>query len=268
VTAVTFLAEPPPPRGVARLVAPGVRRLVADNPGPMTYHGTNTYLIEASDGMVALDPGPDQLAHVDAILREAGGALSAILVSHGHADHVGAVAALAGATGAPVFRWHADGSGLRDGDRVAGLEVLHTPGHAPDHVCFARADGVMFTADHVLSFATSVVIPPAGDMAEYMAGLQRLTERADRLFLPGHGPPIHNPQGFATGLLAHRRQREAAILTAVRQGRATASEIVDAIYLTLDPRLHGAAQASVLAHLNKLALDGQLVQSRHGWAPL
>jgi len=253
VTPLTFLTEPEPPRGVAFSVAPGIRRLVAPNPGPYTYHGTNTYLIDGVGGTTVLDPGPDDAGHVATILASAG-KVARIFLTHAHPDHAGALPTLRTATAAPVF---AHGEGVADGAAIGIWTALHTPGHAPDHLCFARADGVVLTGDHVMSFSTSVVIPPAGDMAAYMAHLRRLLARAeDTLFLPGHGPPIPNPRAFTAALLRHREEREAAVRAALQDGPLTAAAIVERLYVPLDPRLRGAAEASVTAHLVKLQREG------------
>lgn len=192
-----FLVEPEPPRGVALPVMPGIARVVAPNPGVMTYHGTNTYLIDTPDGCVVLDPGPNDAGHVRAILAAASGPIAHILLSHTHRDHLGAVAALRQVTGAPVHAYGRNGAPgfapdlpLNDGDVVAGLTALRTPGHASDHLCFAAADGTLFSADHVMSWSSSVISPLDGDMAAYFASLRRLLARDDRLYLPGHGPPL------------------------------------------------------------------------------
>jgi glyoxylase-like metal-dependent hydrolase (beta-lactamase superfamily II) len=259
-----FLTEPEPPRGVALPVAPGIRRIVARNPGPMTHHGTNTYLIDAEDGVAVLDPGPDDAAHVADILA-AGGRVRRILLSHSHSDHVGALPALAAATGAPVFSVSGRfGPPVADGDVVDGWTALATPGHAADHLCFAR-DGVLFSADHVMSFSSSVVIPPEGDMAAYMAGLRRLLARDDRLLLPGHGPSISEPHPFIAALLAHRLKREADIFDLIRNRPQTAADIVAALYVPLDPRLARAAEASVTAHLLKLKAEGAAEEQDGAW---
>lgn len=267
-----FLSEPEPTRGIAVQVAPGIRRLVAPNPGPMTYHGTNTYVLDGADGTTVIDPGPDSDAHVLAVLRAAGGRVGAILLSHGHSDHVGAVAALRAATGAPIHAWHDSAvSGfvpdvrLRDGDMAAGLRALHTPGHAPDHLCFAAPNGILFSADHVMSWSTSTVSPPAGCMASYFASLHRLLHRHDTLFLPGHGPPLAEPQAFVQGLLAHREAREAAIAAQLAAGPRTTGEITQALYAQVDPRLLRAAERNVLAHLIKLEREGLAARSGEGW---
>jgi len=264
VSGPVFLTEPEPARGVARPVAPGIRRIVARNPGPMTYRGTNTYLIDTDDGVVVLDPGPDDAAHVADVLA-ASGRIAGILVSHGHGDHVGALPALAAATGAPVHAASgAFGPAVGDGDMVGEWTALATPGHAPDHLCFARGD-IVFSADHVMSFSSSVVIPPEGDMAAYIAGLRRMLARNDRLLLPGHGPPITEPHAFVAALLAHRLARETAILALVRDAPHTPAAIVATLYVGLDPRLRGAAEASVLAHLVKLRVDGLAMERDGVW---
>ena len=256
------LTELEPPRGVAFAVAPGIRRLVAPNAGPHTYHGTNTYLIEGVGGTTVLDPGPDDAGHVAAILAAAG-KVARIFISHGHHDHIGALPALAAATGAPVF---AARDGLADGAQLGLWTALHTPGHAPDHVCFARSDGVVCSGDHVMSFASTVVMPPDGDMTAYMDGLRRLLARPDDvLFLPGHGPPLPAPRVFVAALLAHRLAREAAILAALEQAPHTAAALVARLYVPLDPRLRGAAEASVTAHLLRLAATGAAVRAGEVW---
>lgn len=270
-----FLAESEPERGVAVPVAPGIRRAVAPNPGPMTYWGTNTYLINLPDasGIAVLDPGPDSAEHIRALLDQAGGPVTAILLSHHHRDHLGAVPALREATGAPVHAWHAGAPvpvpldvPVGDGDRVpGGLVAIHTPGHASDHLCFARDDGVILSADMVMTWSTSIVNPPDGDMGDYVASLRRLAARQDRLLLPGHGPPTSEPGALVAELLDHRLQREAAILRALGGAPRSAAELVQALYATVHPRLHTAAERNVVAHLGKLAKEGGVVEEDGRW---
>ena len=269
---MSFMTEPEPVRGAAIPVAPGISRIVANNPGPFTYHGTSTWLIEATDGIVVLDPGPDDAAHVEAVLRATGGKVARILLSHAHPDHLGALAALRAATGAPSFGFRDSGEPgftpdipLDDGDSVAGLTALHTPGHAADHLCFARADGVIFTADHVMTWSTSVVSPPAGDMGAYFASLRRLLARRDSLLLPGHGPPLAGPRPYLEFLMAHRERREAAVLAAIAAAPRTPAALVDLLYAPVDPQLRPAAERNVLAHLLKLQAERRAEPQAGAW---
>jgi len=274
--AMPFLTEPEPKRGVLQPVLPGINRVVAANPGPMTYHGTNTYLIDTTEGLVVLDPGPDDLAHVEAVLRATRGQVALILVSHTHHDHVGAAASLQKATGAPTVGFRESGSEtfeadikVAHGDGVAGMQAIHTPGHASDHLCFAlrSRDGtaVLFSADHVMSWSTSVVSPPGGDMADYFASLRLLLDRTDDVFLPGHGPALPEPRNLVRELLSHRLMREQAIEAALAGGSAGTYKLMDTLYSQVHPRLRRAAERNVLAHLLKLEAEGKVVRDGELW---
>ena len=281
-----------PRHGTAVRLSPLVRRIVARNPGPFTFTGTGTYLV--GRGRVAvIDPGPDLPAHVDAILAAtAGETITRILVTHTHRDHSAAAGRLAAATGAPTCGYGPHGSGrrrrdsdapdvdtagieegadrdftpditLRDGDVIEDegwrLEAVWTPGHTSNHLCFAlAAERALFTGDHVMGWSTSVIVPPDGDMAAYLAALERLRRRDDAILWPTHGPPIRAPRRFLDALIAHRHAREAAIEAAVRAGRSHLAEIVSAVYADTPKALHGAAACSVLAHLIHLAERGRL----------
>ncbi len=273
---MAFLTEPKPPRGTVLPVLPGISRIVAANPGPMTYHGTNTYLIEAADGAVVLDPGPDQPEHVEAVLRATGGKVDLILLSHFHHDHTGAVPALKAATGAPVVAFHdaaieafVPDAGVNDTDVVAGLTAIHTPGHASDHLCFAfgARDGtaVLFSADHVMSWNSSVVSPPDGDMRAYFASLRRVLDRTDDVFLPGHGPALPEPRKLTRALLFHRMERERSILARLAKAPATTLALRDALYSQTHPRLQRAAERNVLSHLLKLEAEGRATRDGELW---
>ena len=261
---MSFLTEPEPPRGAPRPVAPGIRRVVAPNPGPMTYWGTNTYLIDAEGGVLVLDPGPDDAGHVAAVLAAAEAPVTGILLSHTHPDHLGATAALRRATGAPVHAWHQPAAAgfvpdapLRDGDDARGWQAVFTPGHAADHLCFAGPGGVLFSADHVMSWSSSVVGPSKGNMAAYFASLRRLLERDDQLYLPGHGPPLPEPLRLVRHLLAHREMREAKILSALTTQPRTAEALTNQLYGKVNPALKRAAERNVVAHLLKAGGGGQ-----------
>ena len=272
-----YLREPEPERGIRQAVLPGIDRVVAPNQSAHTYHGTNSFLFEAPEGTVVLDPGPDDAAHVAALLRATGGRVALILLTHTHPDHVGAAPALAAATGAPVAAFAATDAhlsafaattlpdfapdiALQDGSAIAGMVAVHTPGHAADHLCFARPDGTLFSGDHVMAWSSSTISPPGGDMAAYIASLDRLLARPDRLYVPAHGPILPDPHGYVAELRAHRLAREAAILAALAGGPATASALVRAIYPDLPPALHQAAARTMLAHLVKLAAEDRVQQ--------
>jgi glyoxylase-like metal-dependent hydrolase (beta-lactamase superfamily II) len=274
-----------PRYGEAVEVAPGVARLTAPNPSPFTFHGTNSYIV-GRDSLAVIDPGPEDEAHFQALLRAIGGRpVSHIFVSHTHRDHSPLAARLKAATGAAVLAEGPhrparplrmgetnplDASGdvdfrpdrtLADGELIQGdgwtLGTVLTPGHAANHAAFAlEGTGILFSADHVMGWATTIVAPPDGAMADYMRSLDKLIERGDRLLLPGHGGPVTAPRTFMRGLKTHRKMRERAILERVRKGDRTIKAMVEAIYRDTDPRLHGAAGLSVLAHLEDLVARG------------
>jgi glyoxylase-like metal-dependent hydrolase (beta-lactamase superfamily II) len=272
--------------GVAAELAPGVRRLVAGNPGPFTFKGTNTYLV-GTDDLALIDPGPDDDAHIEAILRAAGGRpITHVLITHTHRDHTDGLAKVLRATGAATCGYgrtaptpgdvRASPSGaefvdqdfrpdivMRAGYRVSGpgwtLEAVYTPGHAPDHLCFALADRrLLFSGDHVMAWNTTVVAPPEGNMADYMNSLDLLLGRAkeDDLYLPGHGGRIDNPGRVVKAFIVHRTWREQAILGAIRDGTNNVREIVSRVYQDLDGRLVTAACLSVQAHVEYLISRG------------
>jgi glyoxylase-like metal-dependent hydrolase (beta-lactamase superfamily II) len=277
-----------PSHGRAVEVAPDVRRLTANNPGPFTFHGTNSYLIGRAR-LAIIDPGPDDDAHLETLLGAIDGRpVTHIFVSHTHRDHSPLAARLKKLTGAPTLaegphrparplrtgeaaRLDASGDtefgpdiALVDGQVVDGgdwqLQAVFTPGHAANHTAFAlEGTGILFSADHVMGWSTTIVAPPDGAMADYMASLDKLLAREDRIFFPGHGGPVKEPAKFMRGLKAHRKMRESAIIERLKAGDRTVPEMVAQIYRDTDPRLHGAAGLSVLAHLEDLVTRGIVV---------
>ncbi|GGC40928.1 MBL fold metallo-hydrolase [Siccirubricoccus deserti] len=287
---IPFLKHDPLPHGAVEETAPEVRRVVCNNPSAFTFRGTNSYII--GRGRVAiLDPGPEDPAQLAAILAAtAGETITHVIASHTHRDHSPGAAALVAATGASTWGFgphmtppDAGGEGgdhgfrpqhqVADGEAIEGdgwrLTALHTPGHCANHLCLAmEGNGVLFSADHVMSWSTSVVSPPDGDMADYMRSLERVMARDDRMLLPGHGPAITDPKPFLKALHAHRMEREEKVLAALRQaGTATAEELVGPVYGPLDPRLVTPAGRSLLSHLIKLEGEGLAARAEgEGWS--
>jgi glyoxylase-like metal-dependent hydrolase (beta-lactamase superfamily II) len=279
--------------GVPRELIPGVVRLVANNPSPFTYKGTNSYLIGTSD-LALIDPGPADPAHLAAILKAAGGRpITHILITHTHRDHVEGLPDTIRATGAKTAGFGpysvtskvmTDAAGgeamnatkasfnpdvrLRDRDTVRGqswgVTAVHTPGHLPDHLCFAlEGTGVLFSGDHVMGWNTSIVAPPDGRMGDYNRSLETLIARAeDTVYFPGHGGRIEQPQRVAKAYLLHRRMRENAIEDAIRAGASTIEAVTRKVYAGLDPRLLPAAALSVLAHVEHLDERGLIRPSQ------
>ena len=279
------MAEPPYER--AEEVAPGVRRILAGNPSPFTFEGTETYLVGTAE-IAVIDPGPDDPRHVDAILAAVGGGrVSAILCTHTHRDHSPASRVLAEATGAPIIGCaplaisddgpradaafdfdYAPDRVLKDGDTLEGegwrLAAVATPGHTSNHLCFAFGD-ILFTGDHVMGWSTTVIAPPDGDMADYMASLDTLLARDDRLYFPAHGPAVEKPRAHVRALITHRRMREKQILERLGQGIGRIPAMVETMYRAVDPRLHPAAGRSVLAHLIDLERRGLVSREGEEW---
>jgi glyoxylase-like metal-dependent hydrolase (beta-lactamase superfamily II) len=273
-----------PSHGTTVEVAPGVRRLTAPNAGPFTFHGTNSYIV--GHGRVAvIDPGPDDPAHIAALLAATKGeTISHVVLTHTHRDHSDGVAALVAATGAltagqahraarplhagevnlldaasdTTFRPDVP---LADGERISGdgwaLTAVATPGHAANHLALSLiGSDLLFSGDHVMAWSTSVVAPPDGSMADYMASLARLLDRPEQHYLPGHGGPVVAAHGFVRSLIAHRKMREAAILDRLSKGDRTIPEIVGALYRETPPALHGAAGHPVFAQMDDLVARG------------
>ncbi len=271
--------RPEPGRAVE--IRPGIRRILAPNPSPMTFWGTNSYLV--GDGPLALiDPGPDDDTHLAALLAAIGGAdLTAILVTHAHRDHSALAPRLAAKTGAPVLGFGPPEAGrspamtrlaatgkagggagvdkgfrpdrpLADGDTIPlgpiRLETVHTPGHFPGHLSFSLGE-TLFSGDHLMGWSTTLISPPEGDVAAFLASCARLLARPETLYLPGHGTPVATPRARLEELVAHRHAREAQILDALTHGPATADTLAARIYTEIAPQLLPAAARNTLAHL-------------------
>lgn len=280
------------PYELVETCSPLVRRVLARNPSPFTYTGTGTYIV--GHGTVAvIDPGPADPAHIAALKAAvAGETISHILITHTHMDHSPAAPALKAASAATIMGCaplvlsddgpradagfdpdYSPDRVLADGDSVSGpdwmLTALATPGHTSNHLCFALAEErALFSGDHVMGWSTTVVAPPDGDMAAYMASLALLIPRDDALYYPTHGAAIPEPQRFVRGLIMHRRQRETQILKLLREGTLAIPGMVAAMYASVDPRLHPAAGRSVLAHLIDLRTRGVVVEAGESWQVL
>lgn len=281
-------------------LAPGLRRITCANPSPMTFTGTQSYVV--GEGEVAVvDPGPADAAHLDAILSalEPGESVAAIVVTHTHVDHSPNAGPLAARTGAPLVGFGPHGAGmsprmlglaasgahlgggegadrafqpdrlLRDGETLEGpgwaLTAVHTPGHLSNHICLEVAaegvgEGALLSGDHVMGWATTLVSPPDGDMAAFMASLRRLQGRGYRRFWPGHGHRVEDPEGMIAWQIAHREERERQILAALpgpHERGARVEDLTAEIYTDVDPRLMGAAARNVFSHLLGMLEDGR-----------
>lgn len=265
---------------------PGIARLLARNPSPFTYFGTQTYLV-GDEELVVIDPGPDLFDHVEAIIAALDGRdLAAIACTHTHRDHSPASRALKEATGAPIIgcaplvlesigpradasfdKDYAPDLVMEDGQAIEfdggkRLLAVATPGHTSNHLCFAFGDA-LFTGDHVMGWSTTVVVPPDGEMGSYMKSLDLLRRRGDRIYYPAHGPAVTKTMQLIRGMIGHRLQRERQILRLVGERARDIPDIVANAYPGLDQRLVPAAGGSVLAHLLDLQKRG-LVEAGEG----
>lgn len=289
--------------GRVEQVAPRVRRVIAENPSKYTYRGTGTYIVGEGD-VAVIDPGPDLDSHrvaLEAALQ--GSRVVAICVTHCHIDHSPLARWLAERTGAPTFAFgpHREGCdtappeladdehqeavewsfrpdlAVADGELVArggrgaagwSLRAVHTPGHTPNHLCFALPEeSILFTGDHVMGWSTTVVSPPDGDMAAYVDSLRKVAGRDDAVLWPTHGPPVGTPRDYLAYLIEHRLERERQILSVLESGVTEVGDIVAVLYADVDPALHKPAARSVRAHLRKLADEGRIDHAAVGIDP-
>ncbi|MGI9480917.1 MAG: MBL fold metallo-hydrolase [Hyphomicrobiales bacterium] len=274
--------------GNVQHVAPRIRRLVCNNPGPFTFTGTGTYIV-GTGNVAVIDPGPDDQAHFEALTNALDGeTISHILITHTHKDHSPLAARLKELTGAQTFAYGPHGTGKHkaiasgsaqldasgDTDFAPDVEIIHgdviegrgwtmesvfTPGHTSNHMAFAlREEKALFSGDHVMAWSTSVIAPPDGNMADYFSSLYVLLERDDEIFWPTHGPEKRKPRDFVRAFISHRKMREEAIFRRISKGDQTIGEIVKAVYADVDPRLHPAAAMSTFAHIEHLLERGKI----------
>ncbi len=285
--------------GVATPLSPVLRRFVARNPGPLTFKGTNVYVLGYGE-VAIIDPGPDDERHIEALLASLQGeTVTKIFLTHTHKDHSGGLVRLQALTGAKTYGFRMSGaprgayqriepgqlaqSGelvtgfadlgfkpdhpLDDGDEVKGLgwtlRGVHTPGHAPDHLCYCLLEEkALFTGDHIMPWSTSVIAPPEGNMRDYMASLFDLSNRDDEMYLPGHGGRVRKPRRLVRAYVLHRQWREQSILKAVKEGRSQVDDILPLLYKDIDEALKTAASLSILAHLEHLLDKGKLQKGK------
>ncbi|MEJ0028135.1 MAG: MBL fold metallo-hydrolase [Rhizomicrobium sp.] len=283
--AIPFIRAFEPRYGEEVRVTPLISRVVANNPGPFTFMGTGVYIVGAKD-VAVIDPGPDLPEHVETLKRVLDGRrVTHILLTHAHSDHSPAARPLKEWSGAPTYAFGPHGSGRDDGPKVeAGgdmdftpdirvedgeilrgdgfaLECVYTPGHTSNHMCYAlQEEKALFTGDHIMGWSTTVVTPPDGDMAQYIASVEKLQGRDDAILYPTHGAPVTDPGPFLAAYREHRLDRERQVLASIAAGRDTIPAMVAHMYADVDVRLHPAASRSVLAHLIKLEREGRVAR--------
>jgi glyoxylase-like metal-dependent hydrolase (beta-lactamase superfamily II) len=287
---LSFNRDFDPAYGAAVQVSPLVRRLTCNNPSAFTFTGTGSYIV-GKGNVAVIDPGPDDDQHLDAILAAVDGeTVSHIVITHTHRDHSPLAARLQEITGARTYGYGPHGAGARaraiaagdvqldasgdmnfdpdvnvnNGDVIEGtgwrLEALFTPGHCSNHLAFALPEeNALFCGDHVMAWSTSVIAPPDGNMADYFASLDKLMQRLDETYWPGHGPVKHDPLPFVRAFKTHRRMREEAIFKRLEKGDRTIMDVVRAVYADVDARLHPAAAMSTLAHVEHLIEQERVV---------
>ncbi len=280
----------PWPTGTCEQLEPLVARVLAPNGSPFTFTGTQTYLVGDARGLAVIDPGPDDPAHLAALTGAiAGRQVIAIACTHTHRDHSPAAAPLSGSTGAPIVgcaalsiesdaprvdapfdKSYRPDKVLADGESITApaftLTAVATPGHTSNHLCYALTEtAALFTGDHVMAWSTSVVVPPDGDMADYMASLEKLYQREDRIYYPAHGPAVIKPKQLVRGMIGHRRQRERQIIKLLAQQPRSIGALVPVMYKGVPEFLWPAAAQSVHAHLIELERQGRAGQSGDEW---
>nr|WP_295897646.1 MBL fold metallo-hydrolase [uncultured Bartonella sp.] len=274
-----------PDYGHAVFLGSNICRVTAHNPSPFTFTGTNSYIL-GSDELAIIDPGPDDATHLNTLLEIIDGhEINYIFITHSHNDHCGLAKKLSELTGARIVaegpdrpsqaglininsavdagndRTFAPDIIFKDGETIEGdgwqLTSVTTPGHMANHTTFALGNtGILFTGDHIMAWSTTVVAPPDGSMHDYIQSLNKLLQRDDKIYLPGHGGPVYKPHAYVRAMIAHRKMRERAIIERLNAGDQTVKEIVKVMYRTIGPSLYKAAGLSVLAHLQDLVARG------------
>ena len=282
--AIPFVREIDIEYGRCDQVSPLIRRVTAKNPGPFTYKGTGTYII-GSGQVAVIDPGPLLDEHLEAILEATKGeTITHVLITHTHLDHSPLAAPLKTRTGAKTYGFGGHGKAesdgpkleeggdsefvpdhaVRDGDTISGpgwtFDCIHTPGHTSNHMCFAlREENAFFSGDHIMGWSTTVVVPPDGNMTDYIASARKLVDRGYATIWPTHGPPVRDVKPFLEAYIAHRLVRENQILECLKESSSTITDMVARMYADVDKSLHPAAAQSVRAHLGKLLDEGRVV---------
>jgi len=287
---VPFVHAPDLKPGIAEKLSALITRIIAPNPGPFTYTGSGTYLIEGANQTVVIDPGPDDEGHISLLAERAPKPIKTVLITHTHTDHSGGARRLLDLTGAASYGFGPHPSPpdqaapaldegadfgfapdrlLKDGEAISveGLDLtaVHTPGHISNHLCFHLGEeNALFTGDHIMGWATTVVAPPDGNMADYMKSLDLLLGRNDAIYYPTHGAPITEPRAFVEAVKAHRLGRDQSVLAALQSGPKTIPHIVDEIYVGLSAPLKMAAGLNVLAHLQMHEAEGRVQRDSDG----
>ena len=269
-------------------LTPLVKRVIANNPGGFTFTGTGTYMI-GKKNIAVIDPGPIDDDHYNALIKATEGQkITHILLTHNHNDHSPLAKRLKSETGAKIYFKNLSNSDLAQDDFEEGydrniegdvelndndliktdewsIEAIHTPGHTSNHICYALLDeNILFSGDHVMGWSTTVIVPPDGNMDDYLSSLEKLLSRNEDRFFPTHGPIIDNPKKLVTNYISHRLDRERQIIEAIKRGNNKISDMVKLIYKDVDQSLHPAAAMSTLAHLKRMESNQEITVQGKG----
>lgn len=269
-----YISEIEPARNVAIPVAGTVTRLVAPNPSIMTYHGTNTYIVQSKSGLVIIDPGPDEPSHIARLISACSAPVSYILLTHHHADHSGAVEAIRRQTNARLAA--AKNSGYRGGkidihlsdeDRLADITAIETPGHTEDHLCY-QFGRIIFTGDHVMGWASTAILTPEGNASRYLASLRHLATFNARHFFPGHGPKVGNTKRYISYLIENMEEKERKLLSTLAHRPSELDQIISDAHGELSNDMRHVARRTIEAQLLKLEGAGKIIREERIWRVL